>query len=196
MTVLTRQQIIEGLRVHADRTSEDGWHTRAIYMHAAADELEKGTVGGNKRLKRSIEFDLADAPMLMAAVRLAACQAMMSQHKDADKRLRQYQEMFAQFVPPEAERFDEETWAEIGMALLAAKTYRVTIEPKRWDKDWWYEGDLVVYVDGRRFRADKGGINHYVKKGDAGPPQALHDALKELAPMECESTWDNAKETA
>lgn len=193
---LTRQQIIDGLRVHAGRVSDDGYHTRAIYMNAAADELAAEAPAGNNRLKRTMEFDLADAPMLMAAVRLAACTAMMCSHKDADKKLRVYQKMFEQFVPACAARFEEEVWAEIGMALLNAESFRVTIEPRSWERDrtWWYEGVLTVYVGKKRFEAGRG-ISAYVKRGDDEAPKALYEALTELAPMDCQGAWDNAKDT-
>lgn len=194
---LTRQQIIDGLRVHAGRVSEDGYHTRAIYMNAAIEELEATPPAGNNRLKRTMEFDLADAPMLMAAVRLAACTAMMCGHKAADKKLRVYQQFFTQFLPEAAARFDEEAWAEIGMALLDAKEFRVTIEPKRWERDrsWWYDGVLTVYVGTKRFEADKG-AKPYIRRGDDDAPRALYEALVELAPMDCQGAWDNAKENA
>lgn len=37
---LSDAEVISGLRVHATRCSEDGFHTRAIYMNAGADRLE------------------------------------------------------------------------------------------------------------------------------------------------------------
>lgn len=194
---LTREQIISSLRIHADRVSEEGYHTRAIYMHAAADMLEEPAPASNNRLKRTLEFDVADGPMLMAAVRLAACTAMMCSHRDAEKKLRVYQQMFAQHVPAAAARFDEETWAEIGMALMAATSFHVTILPKRWERDrsWWREGALAVTIDGATFLGDHG-VSPYVKRGDDAPPQALCEALQELAPMDCQGSWDSAKEPA
>lgn len=151
----------------------------------------------NKRLKRTLEFDLADAPMIAAAFRLAACTAMMCSHKDADKKLRAYEAVLKQFVPEAASHFDAERWAEIGMALIDAKDFRVTIEPRRWERDasWWREGVVVVYVGKKRFEAD-GMKLHGVKRGDDETIKGLHEALTELAPLDCQGAWDSAKEHA
>lgn len=196
---LTRQQVIDGLRVHAGRVSEDGFHTRAIYMNAAADMLEAAPpAAGNNQLKRTMEFDLTDAPMLMAAVQTAVCVAFMNGKGGAKKRLKQYQEHFQQLIPEAAKRFEEETWAEIGMALRDAETIHITIVPRSWEqeKSWWSDGPMRVSIRNaegaeRKFHSDAG-LGSYVKRGDNAIVQQLAETLTELAPMDCIVTWDSA----
>ncbi|AFU88116.1 hypothetical protein CcrColossus_gp246 [Caulobacter phage CcrColossus] len=148
----------------------------------------------NDRLKRSIEFDLTDAPMLMHAMSIAACTAMMCGQPGADKKLRAYKAVFQAFVPPEAAGFVEERWAEMGMALMTAKTFHVTVLPRSWEssKTWWSEGYLTVILDGKPYHADRG-VSPYVKRGDDAAPQALHRYLQDIAPMDCIGTWDNGR---
>lgn len=149
----------------------------------------------NARLKRTLEFDLHDAPMLVHAMSIAACTAMMCGHPDAEKKLRAYKAMFAAFEPPEAKPFEAEHWAEMGEALLQAKTFHVTIVPRFSERgySWWSEGYLAVQVQGRTFIANRG-VKPEVKRGDDSAPQALYKVLKEIAPMDCEGTWGNGNE--
>lgn len=144
----------------------------------------------NDRLKRTLEFDLTDAPMLAHAMRIAACTALMCGHKDAQKRLDQYQAFLAQLVPPEAKHFEEEVWAEIGMALGEAKSFRVTLCKDSWrNHQWVREGRIVVHVDDRTFDASKG----FERFGwDAPELKAVFKMLTELAPMGCEGILDTA----
>jgi hypothetical protein len=148
----------------------------------------------NNRLKRTLEYDLGDAPMIMAALRLAAATAMMCGHPQAEKKLRIYQKMVAAHIPPEATGFDEEAWAEMSMALTIAASFRVTIE-RRFPQDYWGDGYLAIHVGGRRYLGDRG-VSSQVKIGDTKQPEALYQALLELAPMDCEGTWDSGKERA
>jgi hypothetical protein len=145
----------------------------------------------NKRLKGTLEFDIADAPMLVHAMSIAACTAMMCGHKDAQKKLDAYKKVFAQFAPPEAAFFDEETWAEMGGALLTAKSFHVTVTEPKWNRNhWWSQGYIEVTIDDRRFG---GGAANQIKRG--GPEiEAIHNALAQLAPLDCTSTFDNKKE--
>lgn len=149
----------------------------------------------NARLKRTLEFDLHDAPMLVHALSIAACTAMMCGHPDAEKKLRAYKAMLAAFQPPEAKHFEPEHWAEMGEALLQAKDFHVTIIPRSFERkwSWWSEGVLAVHVQGQTFTADCG-VSPYVKRGDDAAPQALHKVLKEIASMDCAGTWGNGNE--
>jgi hypothetical protein len=144
----------------------------------------------NKRLKGTLEFDIADAPMLVHAMQIAACTAMMCGHRDAQKKLDAYKAIFQQFAPPEAKFFDEEEWAEIGMALMTAKTFHVTIAEPRWNRShWWSSGYVQVIVDEREF---SGAAGSDLKRG-AAEIEAIYNALAQLAPMNCTGTFD-AKE--
>lgn len=140
----------------------------------------------NGRHKRTLEFDVMDAPMLAAALRLAACTAMMCGHKDAQKRLDQYRDVVAQLVPPEAKLFDEECWAEIGMALADAPTFEVSIRATRWDPkpSRWSQGKIVVTIGKRSWENDR--IQRYAP----GDPtfKAVFDVLQQLAPIDCVGT--------
>ena len=148
----------------------------------------------NDRLKRTIEFDLMDAPMLVHAMMIAANTAKMCGHRDAEKKLRAYQAVLKTFVPPEAAHFDEEAWAELGMALMEAQHFHVTVTQKSWEHHkWWSEGHLTVICQGRAYKANRGS-DCYVKRGDDTAPQALYKVLKELAPMDCAGSWDNGKD--
>lgn len=39
-TGLTDEEVIRGMRSHARKASDEGMHTRAIYLNAGADRLE------------------------------------------------------------------------------------------------------------------------------------------------------------
>lgn len=140
----------------------------------------------NRRDKFVMEFDRADAPMLVHALGIAANTAMMCGHPQAQKKLQAYREAVKAFAPPEADRFDEEVWAEMGIALLTAKRVDVGVKQRAWEhkgSDWWSEGTLVVTVDGREFRGDRGGKPH-VRRDDGVTISALYEVVKEMAPME------------
>lgn len=142
----------------------------------------------NKRLKATLEFDIADAPMLVHAMQIAACTAMMCGHKDAQKKLDAYKQVFAQLAPPEAKFFDEEEWAEMGLALLTAASYHVTIAEPKWHRGhWWSTGFIQVNIDDREF---SGSAASQLKRG-AAEIEAIFKALGELAPIGCEGTFDN-----
>lgn len=195
---MTRAQIISDLYIHAGREEEEGMHKRALLMRAAADLLERESApaASNNHLVRTMEFDLTDAPMMMAAMRLKSCEAMMCGHKHAKKRFGEYQETFQALIPPVVAKFEEEVWSELGQLLKTARAFRVTVEAKRWERDrsWWQDGPLVVYISGHRFAGEAGGLKCYVPRGEDEHPKALFEVLRELAPMDCEGSWDNGKE--
>jgi hypothetical protein len=138
----------------------------------------------NKHLKHTLEFDEADAPVIMRAFSLAAATAMMCGHPGAKKKMQAYQAMMVKFVPDAAKHFDEEVWCEIGIALASATRFEVTLCKDGWHNHHWVrEGRVSILVDGRRFDAE--GIDRY----RFGDPilQQVFDAIRDLAPMDCEA---------
>ena len=140
----------------------------------------------NNRLKRTLEFDVTDAPMLMHALRIGACTAMMCGHKDADQKMRAYEAILKQFVPEAAKMFDEEVWASMGIALTTAKAFEVTLIRDRWERQSWYapKGRLAVIVREKIFQA---GWDHKYAFDDPAL-RLLYDTLTEIAPLDCVGT--------
>jgi hypothetical protein len=143
----------------------------------------------NARLKRTFEFDLADAPVLMRAFSIAACTAMLCGHHTAKRRLDEYKAMMAQFVPPEAALFDEEEWCEIGIALVDAESFSVVLEAPRWERDrgTFWRGLITVRVGDKVWQSDS------TERYERGDPKiaAVHRVLAELAPIGCEGILDD-----
>jgi hypothetical protein len=142
----------------------------------------------NSRLKRTLEFDLTDAPMLVHALSIAAATAKMCGLKDAEQKLRAYKAILAQFVPPEAKLFEEEAWAEIGMALATSPTFLVSITRARWEHGQplyrWSEGMVTVTMPGRQWQSDR----RTLYKPGAPEFKAVFDVLSALAPIGCEGS--------
>lgn len=141
--------------------------------------------GGNGRRMRTIEFDEADAPLLMAAMRLAAATVFTygPDHRQSMRRLQHYQELFQQFAPPEAEMFDNEMiWAEIAIAMDTSDSFQVT-----WQKGSWPDharGRATVTIGERSWQT---GYRVGVTQEQA---TELARALEEMAPMSCELRMD------
>ncbi|USN14081.1 hypothetical protein KABACHOK_02450 [Brevundimonas phage vB_BpoS-Kabachok] len=160
----------------------------------------------NSRNKRTIEFDVTDAPMLMQAMGLAAATAMMCGHPGARKRFDQYKAMFKAFVPPEADLFDDEDWAQMGMALAKAKAFRVIADLDRWDKAKKARGEYVGRYTklALSVEIDVGddtytvAAKYGVKLEPEGDPRvrAVYDVLADLAPMDCQGSCHDRFEFA
>lgn len=160
----------------------------------------------NMKNKRTLEFDVSDAPMLIHAMQIAANTAMMCGHPDARKRFQAYRKVFEQFVPAEAAWFDEETWGDIGEALVTATGFHVYLDLTRFEKlalergeriSWRAREDLDLVIDFRqgeeivrRFKSK------YGFKGKAGDPRvaAVFKVLDDLAPMTCEGSFSDKAE--
>jgi len=135
---------------------------------------------GNGRRMRTIEFDEADAPMLAAAMRLAAGTALTygEAQARARQRFKHYRELFLQFAPAEAAMFqDEETWCEIAIAMDHADFFQVTWEKRRWPEDG---GRATVTVGQRCWTT---GYSIRVTQEDS---VRLAAALSAMAPIGCE----------
>lgn len=134
---------------------------------------------GNGRRMRTVEIDLADAPMLAGAMRLAAGTALMYGHSQAKarERFQRYRAMFKELSPPEAFLFDnEEDWCEIAIAMDGAPDFEVTWEKGRWpDYD---KGHACVRVGDRAWHIRRETIT-------AERSEAIGAALEDIAPMTC-----------
>ncbi|MFZ3482207.1 hypothetical protein [Sphingomonas sp. 3-13AW] len=130
---------------------------------------------------RTIEFDEADAPMLMAAMRLAANTALMygEDQRNAMHRLRFYRDLFQQFAPAEASLFsDEETWTEIAIAMEGAEAFEVSWKPGSWP--CYDRGRATVTINDRHWET---GYSTAVTREAA---LGLAKALATMAPVTCE----------
>lgn len=134
----------------------------------------------NGRNRRTLEFDLADAPMLARALSVGACTAMLDGRKDAQRRLETYRDLVAQMVPAEADLFDEEVWAEMGMALAKGGSWSVGVTQAPWDKRWLGSGPICVKVGRREWLSQ--GIDRY--RIDAPEIEAVAGVIADLAPMD------------
>ncbi len=146
--------------------------------------MEKETLPpaqGNGRRMRTIEFDEADAPMLMAAMRLAAATAYTygPDQRRAVQRLQHYQALFLAFAPTEAAMFGSEcSWAEIAIAMDGADAFVVSWSEGSWPD--YAKGTATVAIGDRTWETGYGkGItrDHAIR---------LARALEEMAPMDCE----------
>jgi hypothetical protein len=144
----------------------------------------------NDRTKRTLTFEVSDAPMLVHALSIAACTARMCGHPDAEKRLREYLAVIKQFEPDEAKHFAEEAWGEMGMALAQAPSFHVKIDKGRWENEFnhWSGGYLYVQIGDRQWCGNRG-FDRF--KPGAPEVETLCKALQEIAPMDCVGTFDN-----
>lgn len=135
---------------------------------------------GNGRRMRTIEFDEADAPMLAAAMRLAAGTALAygESQARARQRFKHYRQLFLKFAPPEAAMFqDEETWCEIAIAMDHADFFQVTWKKREWPN----EGGRATVIVG-----DRAWTTGYSTKVTPEDSDRLVAALSEMAPVGCE----------
>lgn len=161
----------------------------------------------NSQNKRTLEFDVTDAPMLLHAMSIAAATAHMCGHPLARKRFDQYKAMLKAYVPPEADLFDEEVWGEMGMVLSSAKAFTVRADLSTFHQGCKDRGEyvgrymtkLVLYVDidtGTKVRTYE--ARYGVKLEPEGDPRvkAVYDVLAELAPLDCQGAFKDHYEFA
>lgn len=190
MTQMTRTQIIADLLVHAGRADEDGWHKRALLMRAAAEMLEGDAAASNQQRVRSLEFDVMDAPMIRHSLTIGANTAMLCGQPLAKDRLREYTAILDKLIPPAAALFDEERWAELGMALASASAFEVTLDAPIWSRggrnSWNQDGQITVRIGSKEWGS-------YKTDYKVGSPHiaAVHKLLSELAPMDCVGTYND-----
>lgn len=150
----------------------------------------------NMQNKRTLEFDVTDAPMMLHAMQIAANTAMMCGHPSARARFQQYRDFFKSLIPAEANFFGKEVWGEIGMALATAKTFRVYLDEDNFDKmdrargrpRWNVGYCLFVQIGDTAWKA-----KYELRDMKAGDPRAraVHDLLQSLAPIDCVGVLDD-----
>lgn len=150
----------------------------------------------NMQNKRTLEFDVTDAPMLMRAMMIAGNTALFSQASDARARFQHYMNQFKALIPAEADFFSEFAWGEIGMKLENAKSFRVFLDEDQFDKNRRAEGRgrwnvgycLFVQVDTTTWKAV-----YDLRDMKARDPRAkaLFDVLTALAPIDCVGVLDD-----
>lgn len=138
----------------------------------------------NKRHMRTLEYDVADAPMIAEALMLAVTRAMIGGTKDAMKRMKAYEDFVLQMVPEPVRIFDACEWAEMGMALSTAKTWGVGLIHREWEDGWRGDGPIAVYIDDQLWRSEGGRVGGY-REGEPLIEQVAA-VLADLAPMDCE----------
>ena len=106
----------------------------------------------NKRLKRTLEFDLTDANMLMHAMMIAANSAMMCGNHAAQSRLKYYYKMLERFVPQACKIFSAEKFAEIGLALPKAERVYISFHKKY---GAYYNASITVRINHEQWVSDR-----------------------------------------
>jgi len=129
---------------------------------------------GNGENIVSIEFDRADALIIVHAMQIAANTAMMCGYPDAEARFRHYQEVFTALVPKGAVHLrSEEAFTEIILAIRDKKVWRAEESSARAFQDK-IDGDIIV---GDRRWATKLFLTRAEYKD-------LLDAIISMAPMD------------
>ena len=114
-------------------------------MPITREEITLDTEGNGERI-RSLEFDIADAPMLRHAMSIAVATAMMCSGAQAQARLRYYQRKFTELCPPGYQHLRrEEDLSEIAIAMNDAPTWSIEFEARPW-RD---EGEAIIRVGSR-----------------------------------------------
>lgn len=86
----------------------------------------------NKRNKFTIEYDIADLPMVVHALAIARNTAMMCGHTVAKERLEHLRKIVDGLVPPAARVFDDQVWCEICLAIYDSPEWSVDIARPNW----------------------------------------------------------------
>lgn len=139
----------------------------------------------NKRLKGTFEYDLMDAPMIVHALQIAANTALMCGNPDARVKLQAYRDLLKATAPACAFLFNEEHWAEMGMALVTAKKMRIELglPPYMKGERWRREKAIKIDVDGFViFTRDARFV------GSCPEFNEVCEYLKQIAPLTCEIT--------
>jgi hypothetical protein len=133
--------------------------------------------------KVTLEFDVADLPMLADSLRTTACEAMMEGRPGARKRIKAYRQAIDALIPEAARVFDGLTWSEICLALADARHYQVGFE--EWGYEWKKDGSgggtygrIYVVVGDKRF-----GSHDY--KHFRISLAAVADLVHQMAPLDC-----------
>jgi len=130
---------------------------------------------GNGDRIRTLEYDIADAPMLAHAMMIAANTAMMCGGGKAENRLHHYKKQFLDTSPAGAKHLRrEEDLCDIAIAMAAADTWSIH-RSKRWSSD--KDGEALITVGNRRWETWKISDEAYAE---------LVQGLVQIAPCRCE----------
>ncbi len=137
---------------------------------------------GDNRTKATLRFDISDAPMLFHAMVIARNTAWMSGRHMAKERLERYKAMIAEVMPPITNRFDEEGWAEMGMTLCTAPSFRVHfVKGHSWDK----MARCMITTGEQTWGSRREDFDP-----NSADAEAVFEALQQIAPLDCEGVLD------
>jgi hypothetical protein len=126
-----------------------------------------------------LEFDVADLPMLAAALRTTACEALMCGRPGARERIDAYRSAIEKMIPEPARIFDGLTWSEICLALNGATSYSVRFE------EWGYHsesrskyGMIYVSIGNKRY-----GSHDFRNLRDT--LDTVQELVAAMAPLDC-----------
>lgn len=134
--------------------------------------------------KVTLEFDVADLPMLAESLRTTACEALLENRPHARERIDRYRKMIDALIPDGARVFDGLTWSEICVEFNGAPDYAVGFE--EWGYEWKKDGvggtygRIFVIVGSRRFSSAD--YKHY-RDGDV--LEVVASLVHQMAPLEC-----------
>ncbi|MBS7671674.1 hypothetical protein [Croceicoccus gelatinilyticus] len=142
-------------------------------MRPRREELPLEAEGNGERL-RQIEFDQADAPMLLHALIIGANTALMCGGRQATQRMAYYARLIRDLCPPGHEHLRrEEDLCEIALAMREAPHWSFTFAPERWRSN----GEAIIRV------GKKAWTSAYM----ITQPQAdeLRGCIEAIAPLTC-----------
>jgi hypothetical protein len=123
----------------------------------------------------SVNFDLADLPMVVSALLIGANTVMMCAGGKAENRMRYYYETIKKLAPPGWEHFDrEEDIANIVIAMQENPTWKI-YQKKIWKSD--KKGTTIIEVG--KFKCD-------VWSATDEEHAEIVSCLRSLAPLSCE----------
>lgn len=139
----------------------------------------------NKRLKGTFEYDLMDAPMIVHALQIAANTALMCGNPDARVKLQAYRDLLKTTAPACVFLFDEEQWAEMGMALVTAKRMRIELDLPPYMRDQYWRREKAIKIDVDGFVIMSRDVRF---EGSCPEFNEVCEYLKQIAPLTCEIT--------
>lgn len=129
---------------------------------------------GNGSRIRSIEFDLADAPVIAHALMIAANVAMMGQTEDSEARLRFYRDQFLAVAPPGHKHLkSEEHLCDIAIQMDQSPTWSIHRMNERWSE----KGYSIITVGEHAWETYNLTMDEH---------EALSNCIASIAPLSCE----------
>lgn len=111
-------------------------------MAIKREECPLDTEGNGTRI-RTLEYDIADAPMLRHAMIIASNTALMCGGRNAMGRFQYYRRKFTELCPPGYEHLRrEEDLCEIAIAMTGAPCWSIQFVKQRWSSN----GPAIIRV--------------------------------------------------